>query len=49
LYNNEIINLSFSCKGEASTSVLGLYVIVALPDDARSQWLKHVIENVINE
>jgi len=26
-----------------------LYIIVALPDDAHSQWLKHVMENVINE
>jgi len=36
-------------KGQASTSVLSLCIIVALPANGHNYWPKHVIVNVINK
>jgi hypothetical protein len=41
--------LHFNCKAVASISVLLIHSIVALPNDGRNYWLKHVVVNVMNK
>ena len=48
-YHNITISLYFNCKGEASTSVLPLYVTAALPDNGRNYRPKYFAVNAINK
>jgi len=48
IWYNRTINLYFNFKRESSISVLLFYIIVPLPDDDCSYWLKHVIVSMMN-